>query len=263
MRDALHIIPTELLPTYIENIDECGLRAGFDRLAEAEISSAEFSFYTSVSSVFSSKIEGESIELDSYVKHKKFGVEFEIDYTRKTDDLYEAYVFAQQNRLTEQNIQEAHKLLSRNILATHRRGQVRTCNMYVLAPNGQIEYVACPPDEVARELEKYYADLETLLSADLNLAEAFFFAAMLHLVFVKIHPMDDGNGRTARLIEKWFLAEKLGAKSWYIQSEKLYYDRHEQYYGTIRKLGLEYAELDYSLALDFLGLLPKSIENDN
>jgi len=31
-----------------------------------------------------------------------------------------------------------------------------------------------------------------------------FFAALIHLVFVKIHPFDDGNGRAARLLEKWF-----------------------------------------------------------
>ncbi|MBL0098191.1 MAG: Fic family protein [Bacteroidetes bacterium] len=35
---------------------------------------------------------------------------------------------------------------------------------------------------------------------------------MIHLVFVKIHPLNDGNGRSARLIEKWFLAQKLGKK---------------------------------------------------
>jgi Fic family protein len=30
-----------------------------------------------------------------------------------------------------------------------------------------------------------------------------------------------GNGRTARLLEKWFLAEKLGAKAWFVESETL------------------------------------------
>ncbi|WP_220392957.1 Fic family protein [Chitinophaga lutea] len=35
---------------------------------------------------------------------------------------------------------------------------------------------------------------------------------MIHLVFVKIHPRADGNGRSARLLEKWFLAVKLGKR---------------------------------------------------
>jgi hypothetical protein len=58
----------------------------------------------SVSSVFSSKIEGENIELDSYIKHKRYGVEFLPDYTKKIDDLYEAYTFAKANELNEKNV---------------------------------------------------------------------------------------------------------------------------------------------------------------
>ncbi|WP_315823448.1 hypothetical protein [Paraflavitalea speifideaquila] len=55
-------------------------------------------FYTSVASVYSSKIEGESIELDSYIKHKRFHIEFQPDYTCKIDDLYLAYQFASEKR---------------------------------------------------------------------------------------------------------------------------------------------------------------------
>lgn len=82
---------------------------------------------------------------------------------------------------------------------------------------------------------------------------------MLHLVFVKIHPWNDGNGRSARLIEKWFIAQKLGDKAWFIQSEKNYYQQHQTYYKNIRALGLEYPYLDYSKALPFLLMLPGSL----
>ena len=61
----------------------------------------------------------------------------------------------------------------------------------------------------------------------LTIEETFYFASMIHLMFVKIHPWNDGNGRSARLIEKWFLAQKLGEKAWYIQSEKNYYQNHQ------------------------------------
>ena len=82
---------------------------------------------------------------------------------------------------------------------------------------------------------------------------------MLHLVFVKIHPFNDGNGRTARLLEKWFLAEKLGEKAYLFQSERYYYENYRQYYNTIRKLGLEYEELKYANAMSFLKILPQSL----
>ena len=131
--------------------------------------------------------------------------------------------------------------------------------MYVTTPDGRIEYVAAAAFTVLEEMEKFYHDLDVLLKMDLSLQEIFFFASMLHLVFVKIHPFDDGNGRMARLLEKWFLADKLGEKAWLIQSEKNYYEHHATYYQHIRSLGLEYEELDYEMALPFLLLLPNTL----
>ena len=80
------------------------------------------------------------------------------------------------------------------------------------------------------------------------------------MVFVKIDPWYDGNGRNARLIEKWFLAQKLGEKAWFLQSEKMYYLQYQEYYKNIRLLGSEYSELDYGRGLPFLLMLPKSFE---
>jgi len=80
--------------------------------------------------------------------------------------------------------------------------------------------VAASPDEVNDEMQKFYADLKVVKEASLSMAEVFYYASMIHLVFVKIHPWNDGNGRSGRLIEKRFLSEKLGEKAWFIESEK-------------------------------------------
>jgi len=254
----LQLIPTTLLEEYQQQVP-AQLQEKFDALKDAEISTDTFSFYTSVSSVYSSKIEGDEIELDSYIKYKKFGIEFLPDYIKKIDDLYEAYTFAKTNALNKENISEAHRLLSKHIVAKHQQGKIRVHNMYVSTPDGRIEYIAATPFEVAGEMEKFYADIETLCGMKLSTNEVFFFAAMIHLVFVKIHPWNDGNGRSARLIEKWFLAQKLGEKAWFIQSEKNYYRQHQTYYKNIRQLGLEYPQLDYTKAIPFLLMLPNSV----
>jgi len=255
--DNLKIIKTNLLADYLNQVT--GLKSYFDALKDAEISTDTFSFYTSVASVFSSKIEGEAIELDSYIKHKAMGLEFQPDYTRKIDDLYDAYVFAQQNRLNPENLSKAHQLLSKNIVETTKQGTLRSHNMYVTTEQGQIEYVAVSSYELKEEMNKWYHDLAILLKTKLAYEEVFYFAACLHLVFVKIHPWNDGNGRSARLIEKWFIAQHLGDKAWFLQSEKNYYKHHALYYSNLRKLGLEYPELDYNQALPFLLMLPQTL----
>lgn len=265
MPQKFEILSDSLLQEYSENISPAYLNK-YEQLTDSELSAENFSFYTSVAAVFSSKIEGENIQLDSYVKHKRFGIEFLPDYTRKIDDLYNAYQFAQNSKCSRENIALAHQQLTINILPESKRGKSRTGNMFVTTPDGKIEYVAASPFIVEEELTKFYSDLTLLLNTNLSVVEIFFFASLLHLVFAKIHPFDDGNGRTARLIEKWFLAEKLGKKAWLIQSEKNYYINHQTYYKNIRLLGLEYDELDYSKALPFLLMLPQSLvinEADN
>ncbi len=259
MRNLLEIIQVDLLDKYKASVGILKLSEKFQLLTDAEISTETFSFYTSMASVFSSKIEGEDIELDSYIKHKKYGFEFKPDYTKKIDDLYSAYSFAKDNTLNKVNLSIAHKLITKNILITHQQGEIRTKNMYVITPDGKIEYVAATLYEVKAEMEKFYTDLKLLLAEELSVDEVFFFGAMIHLVFLKIHPFDDGNGRTARLLEKWFLAQKLGDKAWFINSEQNYYQNHQEYYNNLRLIGLEYEELEYKKALPFLLMLPNSI----
>lgn len=255
----LSIIHNELLLDYLQVIPD-DIQQCFDALKDAEISTPNFSFYTSVASVFSSKIEGENIELDSYIKHKRDAIPFQPNYTKKIDDLYDAYVFAQHNTLNESNIKEVHKLLSKHLVEQTWQGKYRTQNMYVATDDGRIEYVAALPQIVPTEMELFYNDIKTLLFTELNINEVLFYAAMIHLVFVKIHPWNDGNGRNARLLEKWFLAEKLGPKAWFIQSEKMYYNQHKTYYKNLRRLGLEYGHLNYLEALPFLLMLPNSLK---
>lgn len=254
----LKSIKTQLFPEYLVRAKETF--HGFENLKDAEISTENFSFYTSVSSVFSSKIEGVEIDLDSYIKHKNFGVKFQPDYTQKIDDLYNAYQFAKNNTLNKKNLLEVHKILAKNILIKNQSGVYRKTNMYVLTEDGKIEYVAASPYEVQNEMEIFFRELNNLLKIDLKIEETFFYASLIHLAFVKIHPMSDGNGRLARLLEKWFIAAKLGAKSWFLQSEKMYYNNHQLYYQNIRKLGIEYENLNWENALPFLLMLPTSLD---
>lgn len=211
-----------------------------------------FEFYNSVSSVYSSKIEGEDIDFDSFFKHKFLNVEYNPDYTKKSEDLYRAYQFIQKNSFTEDNVNKAHGILSEHLLPKSQRGKIRNNPMFVLNENDRIEYVACEPTRVKKELEIFFKSVNKLLERDIGTKEIFFYAAQIHLFFVKIHPFQDGNGRTARLLEKWFLIEKIGEDAVSIELEKNYYINRAEYYNNIRVIGLEYDKLDYSKSLNFL-----------
>jgi Fic family protein len=220
-----------------------------------------FKFYNSVSSVYSSKIEGENIDFDSFFKHKFLNVKYKPNYTKKADDLFAAYEFIFKNRLTFQNLQKTHSILSSNLLPKSQQGLIRNNPMFVINSDERIEYVAAEPNIVKAELCKLFNDIEFLLKADLNDFDTFYFASYIHLVFVKIHPFQDGNGRTARLLEKWFLIEKLGERATSVQLEKNYYKNLDSYYKNIKKLGVEYEKLDYSQCLDFLLMTVTGLTN--
>ena len=247
----LQILNYDLFHEYKDSVKESPMET-LRQNERLDIPVDYFKFYNSVSSVYSSKIEGEEIDFDSFYKHKFLNIKYQADYTKKADDLFAAYEFIFQNRLTFDNLKQAHRILSSNLLPKSQQGNVRNNLMFVINNDDRIEYVAAEPAIVDEELQKLFADIDLLLKSDLTDFEAFYFASYIHLVFVKIHPFQDGNGRAARLLEKWFLVEKLGEKATAIQLEKNYYRNLESYYRNIKKLGIEYDVLDYSKSLDFL-----------
>ena len=104
-----------------------------------------------------------------------------------------------------------------------------------------------------------WQDIKLLKKKKLSYQEVFYFASFIHIVFVNIHPFEDGNGRSARLLEKWFISEKSGKKAWFMQSELNYYNHVSEYYKNLNLLGMFYHQLDYSKAMPFLLMLPKSL----
>ena len=93
--------------------------------------------------------------------------------------------------------------MSANLLPKSQQGLIRPNPMFVISSDDQIEYVAADPAIVKAETDKLFEDTALLLKSELNPFEIFYYAAYIHLVFLKSHPFQDGNGRTARLIEKW------------------------------------------------------------
>lgn len=235
------------------NID---LATCFDGL-EKDSLKTDLKYLTEASAVYSSNIEGNSMDLNSFMNTKAFKQKAKPKEYSEIVELIGAYDFARENKLTEYNLLKAHEMLSKPFLIKSQRGKYRDNKVGIFDQRGLV-YLAIEPENVAEEIKKFFTEIDKLLKQDLNIKEAFYFASMLHLVFAHIHPFCDGNGRAARVLEKWFLASKLGNKAWLIQSEKYYKENIKAYYQNIN-LGVNFYELNYDKCLPFLLMLPKAI----
>ncbi|NLA24164.1 MAG: Fic family protein, partial [Bacteroidales bacterium] len=96
-----------------------------------------FEYLTKSSAVYSSNIEGNSLDLNSYMNYElnksKFKPDKEIE---EIEDLIKAYEFAQNNELNERNFLNSHKLLSATILIKSKRGKYREEQIGVFSKSG-------------------------------------------------------------------------------------------------------------------------------
>ena len=106
-----------------------------------------------------------------------------------------------------------------------------------------------------------FENINYLLNKKLIKEEVFYYASLIHLIFVHIHPFSDWNGRCARILEKWFISEKLWQFFWKLWSEEFYKENRSKYYENIN-LWVNYYELDYEKSIPFLLMLPKSLNNN-
>lgn len=218
----------------------------------------EFGYSTKSSAVYSSNIEGNTVDLNSYMNQKlskkKFRPTKEVE---EIDNLVEAYKFAQNNVLNEKNFLKCHEIFSKTLLIKSKRGKYRIEKAGVYDQSGLI-YLALEPEYVGDRMKEYFKGIESLIMENPSNETAFYHASLLHLIFVHIHPFLDGNGRGARLLEKWFISQVLGNYFWKIPSEKYYRDHRDDYYQNIN-LGVNYYELDYDRCLHFLEMLPNCL----
>ncbi len=221
---------------------------------------SDLGYQTSVSAVFSANIEGNSLDLNSFMNfqlaRRKFKPTKEV---KEIENLITAYQFAQRNPLNETNLLKSHQLLAKTLLMSRQRGKYRQNRAGVFSPSGLV-YLAVEPEFVAVEMGALFAEIAQLLNSTLTMTEIFYFASLIHLRFVHIHPFVDGNGRAARLAEKWFLAYHLGENGWKIPTER-YYKTHQADYYQALNLGVNFYELDYEQCLPFLLMLPDCLEN--
>jgi Fic family protein len=260
MGKYIKFMSSEYLDTYASKCKIDWLEVFHKLRSKSSFTTEDFEYYLIASSLYSSKIEGNTLDANSFFRNrgnKSFPKKKEV---QEIEDLVKAYKFASENHLNKTNLLKIHEILSKTLLPVSLRGKVRKEQVGVRdSKTLKPVYLAVEPQYVNKELSKLFSDISELLKRDLSNKEVFYYASMIHLWTAKIHPFMDGNGRSARLLEKWFLVSKLGLSAWSINSEKYYWDHRPDYYQNI-SLGHNYYALYWNRCLPFLLMLPEALK---
>lgn len=169
----------------------------------------DFAHRVASSAVFSSQIEGNTVDLNSYLNWKHYQKTKPTKQIQEINDLIAAYQYAQNEPLTEKNLLKTHQILSAKLLIRSKRGKYRQEPMGVFGDSGLV-YVAVEPEKLAENMSVFWQELAVLLQKELSTPEAFYFASLVHLRFVHLHPFADGNGRIARLFREMVFNKLFG-----------------------------------------------------
>ena len=95
-----------------------------------------------------------------------------------------------------QSVLDYHKLAMRH--SSHLAGSIRTIPVHI---KGNPNFKVTPPEKIREELENLFDKYnEFIKRKNVPLEEILKFAVYFHNEFQHIHPFEDGNSRTTRLI---------------------------------------------------------------
>lgn len=165
--------------------------------------------------ITTSEIEGEILSRDSVRSSifKKLGIASEIQdrSTTQTDGLVDILLDASSNAsqpFNEDRLFGWHAALFptgysglHKINVASYRGDEPMQVVSGRIGKEKVHYVAPPRDRVEEEMQRFFDFLENH-----NDENGYIRAAIAHLWFVIIHPMDDGNGRIARALSDMMLS---------------------------------------------------------
>ncbi|MBM4409944.1 MAG: Fic family protein [Chloroflexi bacterium] len=133
-------------------------------------------------------------------------------------------------------IRALHFLTVRTTDHTTTAGQYRTRQNVVLDGQRGRAYLPPPPGDVP----KLMTDLVLWARHQRGKTHPLVIAAVMHAEFVKIHPFDDGNGRTARALTVYFFERGGWLLSRLVSIEQVFAEPMSEYYANLNALGDRY-----------------------
>ncbi len=189
------------------------------------------------SSLFSARIEGNTLTLEAVNRQDQ-----------ETDEKKEVFNLLKAIQYIQQNITPTSKITSKTILTIHQlvmvglndRDDFRQESSAIFNQAGAAVYITPAPSKIP-ELIKLLLEYSNSDSENFPIVNAF----VSHLIFEKIHPFLDGNGRVGRLLIFVILRSKQSNSQFFIPFEE-YLDTHKEDYYYHLDQGLKHTN-DYLL----------------
>ncbi|MBF8249937.1 MAG: Fido protein [Candidatus Levybacteria bacterium] len=172
------------------------------------------------SSLFSARIEGSTLQISDF----DFGNETEEDKKKEIFNIVNAIKNVDKNikkNITNNLILQLHALVLQDL--SPDAGHLRTEISAIFNQAGIAVYMPPPPSQISKLLN----DLLAYMTAEQRFPLIAAFVS--HLIFEKIHPFLDGNGRVGRLLISAILKSKNWDFTFAVPFEE-YLDEHKDEY---------------------------------
>jgi len=174
------------------------------------------------SSLFSARIEGNPLTIDDFEKESNENEKkIEIYNLKKAAEFINKKIKTQ-SRISKKMILDLHSIVMNDLNSDQGRFRTEVSAIFNVA--GVAVYMTPPPNQVQILLNRMfnYANSDTERFPLIN-------AFITHLIFEKIHPFIDGNGRVGRLLVSSILKSKDKNNNFHVSFEE-YLDEHKEDY---------------------------------
>lgn len=175
------------------------------------------------SSLFSAKIEGNSLNLSDLDGLEK--LDPNLKERIEIENILSAFSFIKENAqvIDKDFILNIHRIVMKGLSAS--AGHFRTDPSAIYNQSGFPVYIPPPPSEIDKLIEKLIHYINSSEKENVLIK-----SALVHLLFEKIHPFLDGNGRVGRLLCKAILARGNYHFNWLLTLEEGINAKKEEYY---------------------------------
>lgn len=184
------------------------------------------------SSLYSAKIEGNRLVLDEALNLKK--LDPNLQERIEVENILTAFSFIQSKKqsikINLDLILKLHGIIMNKISPKNETGNFRKEPSAIFNQAGIAIYVTPSPSQITTLLKKLVAFINEK-SDELTPVKAF----LSHLIFEKIHPFIDGNGRVGRLLVQTVLTRANYHFNYLLSFEEILSSRKVEYYDVLER----------------------------